>query len=299
VSESTGHRDHEAAPPEHAAAAAVPQVETPAIVDMQVDTPAVADISHITVEAVPHHQPAPQPSSVSRFRAYAAEQMEAARARINERGLSATLAVALVAAMTGAAGAALTLNGRETAPQTAAAASRVKSLDETITRLQADLAALKADNERNHRQAAAQASKAAERLERIEKAQAEPASRLAKLTDSIEKLRIASVAAPAPQAQQAAAREVTGSIAVAPAAAPAVAAPVPLPAAKPAPLAPLIVQGWTLRGVDGDLALIHGRHGVLDVYVGDDIPGVGRVEAIRKQDGRWAVVTAKGLIVAR
>jgi hypothetical protein len=28
------------------------------------------------------------------------------------------------------------------------------------------------------------------------------------------------------------------------------------------------------------------------------VPGVGRVDAIRRQDGRWVVVTPKGLIVA-
>ena len=27
------------------------------------------------------------------------------------------------------------------------------------------------------------------------------------------------------------------------------------------------------------------------------VPGLGRVDAIRKQDGRWVVVTSKGLIV--
>jgi hypothetical protein len=29
------------------------------------------------------------------------------------------------------------------------------------------------------------------------------------------------------------------------------------------------------------------------------VPGVGRVDAIRKQDGHWVVVTSKGLIVGR
>jgi hypothetical protein len=38
---------------------------------------------------------------------------------------------------------------------------------------------------------------------------------------------------------------------------------------------------------------------MLEVYAGDPIPGLGRVDAIRKQDGRWVVVTSKGLIVAR
>ena len=28
-------------------------------------------------------------------------------------------------------------------------------------------------------------------------------------------------------------------------------------------------------------------------------PGLGRVDAIRSQDGRWVVVTSKGLIVAQ
>jgi hypothetical protein len=29
------------------------------------------------------------------------------------------------------------------------------------------------------------------------------------------------------------------------------------------------------------------------------VPGLGRIDAIRRQDGRWVVVTSKGLIVAR
>ena len=38
--------------------------------------------------------------------------------------------------------------------------------------------------------------------------------------------------------------------------------------------------------------------GIIEVDQGDMVPGLGRVEAIRKQDGRWVVVTSKGLIVA-
>ena len=37
--------------------------------------------------------------------------------------------------------------------------------------------------------------------------------------------------------------------------------------------------------------------GVIEVDQGDMIPGIGRVDAIKKQDGRWVVVTSKGLIV--
>jgi hypothetical protein len=59
------------------------------------------------------------------------------------------------------------------------------------------------------------------------------------------------------------------------------------------------VEGWILRDIANGGALIEGRHGVYEVYAGDPVPGLGRVDAIRRQDGRWVVVTSKGLIVAR
>jgi hypothetical protein len=59
------------------------------------------------------------------------------------------------------------------------------------------------------------------------------------------------------------------------------------------------VEGWVLRDVANGGALIEGRHGIYEVYAGDPVPGLGRIDAIRKQDGRWVVVTSKGLVVAR
>ena len=59
------------------------------------------------------------------------------------------------------------------------------------------------------------------------------------------------------------------------------------------------LEGWVLRDVANGAALIEGRRGMFEVYAGDPIPGLGRVDAIRRQDGRWVVVTGKGLIVAR
>ena len=75
--------------------------------------------------------------------------------------------------------------------------------------------------------------------------------------------------------------------------------PVPVPVAKPQAAGPAIVEGWTLRDVDRDGALIEGKRGLFEVVVGETIPGVGRVEGFRKQDGRWVVITSKGLIVTR
>jgi hypothetical protein len=60
-----------------------------------------------------------------------------------------------------------------------------------------------------------------------------------------------------------------------------------------------IVDGWILRNVYGGTAMVEGRPGLIQVMPGDSLPGVGRVESIKRQDGRWVVVTSKGLIVTR
>jgi hypothetical protein len=59
------------------------------------------------------------------------------------------------------------------------------------------------------------------------------------------------------------------------------------------------VEGWVLRSVYGGSALVEGRPGLIRVMPGDSLPGVGRVETITRKDGRWVVVTERGLIVAR
>jgi len=140
-----------------------------------------------------------------------------------------------------------------------------------------------------------QFNKTGDRLDKVEKAQAEPAAKLAKLSETVDKLRAAPAVAPVPvAAAPAPAKEVTGSITP------------PATAAQAATTAPKVevgrlptVEGWILRDVANGGALIEGRQGVYEVYAGDPVPGLGRVDAIRRQDGRWVVVTSKGLIVAR
>jgi hypothetical protein len=132
-----------------------------------------------------------------------------------------------------------------------------------------------------------QFNKTSDRLDKVEKAQAEPAAKLARLSEAVDKLR----AAPAP----AAAKDVTGSV-TPPATA---AAPVPLPVPAPEVARLPTVEGWVIRDVGRGGALIESRRGIFEVYAGDSIPGLGRVDAIRRQDGKWVVVTSKGLIVSR
>jgi len=54
-----------------------------------------------------------------------------------------------------------------------------------------------------------------------------------------------------------------------------------------------------VRRVYDGAALIEGRNGIIEVEPGSVVPGIGRIEAIKRQDGRWVVVTARGLIVQR
>jgi hypothetical protein len=118
---------------------------------------------------------------------------------------------------------------------------------------------------------------------------------LTRLNETLDKQH-AAVAPTAPPA--AVATNVTGSIPTT-AAPTAAAAPVPLPAPKPAMARLPAVEGWVLRDIANGGAVIEGRSGLYEVYTGDPVPGLGRVDAIRKQDGRWVVVTSRGLVVAR
>ena len=74
--------------------------------------------------------------------------------------------------------------------------------------------------------------------------------------------------------------------------------PAPPPPNETKPLKPPVVEGWVLRSVSDGVALIEGRHGVIEIEPGDSLPGIGRIHEIKRQDGHWVVVTPKGLIVS-
>jgi hypothetical protein len=220
-----------------------------------------------------------------------------------KRRVTALAAVIALAAIAGAAGGALATGwfGHMARSDTKVASTR--ALEDSISRIDTELAALRTSLEQASKHSAAQIGKTSDRLDKVEKAQAEPAAKLAKLSETVEKLRTASVAASAPApaavavpvAAPVAPKEATGSIQTANAAA----APVPLPAPKPEIARLPTVEGWVLRDVANGSALIEGRQGIFEVYAGDQIPGLGRVDAVRKQDGHWVVITSRGLIVAR
>jgi hypothetical protein len=204
-------------------------------------------------------------------------------------GISAIAAVAVLAAIVGAVGVSFATSGFRhgaASEQSSAMTGRAQAMEATIKRLESEVAALKAGTDRAAKGDAGQFAKVNDRLDKMEKAHADSAAKLAKLNDSVEKQHVA--AAPA-----ATAKDVTGSIPA------ATAAPVPLPSPKPEFARLPRVDGWVLRDVANGGALIEGRTGIYEVYAGDPVPGLGRVDAIRKQDGHWVVVTSRGLVVAR
>jgi hypothetical protein len=145
----------------------------------------------------------------------------------------------------------------------------VNGLKEQVVQARVELAALKSSLDAGHRSANQQFTRITERVERMERTQAEPVAKLTKAVEALDRARRA----------EAAHNEVTGSV-------------TPQNAAKPG-----VLEGWILRDVHRGTAFIEGRMGIIEVDQGDMIPGLGRVDAIRKQDGRWVVVTSKGLIV--
>jgi hypothetical protein len=213
-----------------------------------------------------------------------------------KRRISAMAAVVALATVAGAVGGALAVAGVGYMIGGTSVVADTSALESSIARIDGDIVALKASVEHTSKTAMSQFNKTSDRLDKVEKAQAEPAAKLARLSDAVDKLR----AQPAPAAvaaAPAAPKEVTGSIA--PPVAAANAAPVPLPAPKPEVARLPTVEGWTLREAGHGSALIENRRGMFEVFAGDTFPGLGSIDAIRKQDGKWVVVTSKGLIVAR
>ena len=145
----------------------------------------------------------------------------------------------------------------------------------------AEFSALKASLDGTARNANSQFAKIVERLDRVERAQIEPAAKIAHMAEAIDRLEKKNVMAAA-----SAAPETTGAISNKQPAAPA-----------EAKLPDKILENWVVQDVRRGRALVENSYGgVFAVAAGSVLPGLGVVESIKRQDGQWVVVTARGVI---
>jgi hypothetical protein len=190
--------------------------------------------------------------------------------------------LALAAALGGMAGALAAYGLARPGPLPVVAAGRtnldeIQALKENVVQARVELAALKVSIDSANRNATAQFTRIGERIERIERIQAEPTTKLNKAVEMLDRISRGD-GGPQP-------KEVTGSV-----------APPPANGQNQPPKSGL--EGWVVRDVHRGTALIEGRMGIIEVEQGDLVPGLGRVDAIRKQDGRWVVVTSRGMITS-
>ena len=148
------------------------------------------------------------------------------------------------------------------APAPATESASASDTSRALKQQLADLSAIKANLDAASRSTTSQFAKLSDRLDRID--------------------------------QHTAAAETTGSIAAAPpAAAPAA------PAPEAAKSADRILPDWVVQDVQNGRALVESRNGgMFDVGAGSFLPGVGRVDSIKRQDGQWIVLTARGTITS-
>jgi hypothetical protein len=207
-------------------------------------------------------------------------------------------AVSMVAVLLGAAvGSAATAGLLYLNAAPTAAPADPTTFTASFDRIDRELATLKASIDGSARQSNAQVAKIADRMERAEKGQADTTAKLARTAESLDRLE-RRLAAPA------AAGDITGSLpsgtlGTLPAGPGDRTAALADPK-RAAPAQPTILEGWVLRDVFNGAAMIQTpRNGILEVIPGDTLPGLGRIEGVKRQDGRWVVVTSRGLIVSR
>ena len=189
----------------------------------------------------------------------------------------APLAAAIVfaAALGAIAGAAATSSLLRDPSPTPATADATQALQNSVAQLGSELATLKAGIANVQRSASTQFGKLAERLDRSEKALAEPTAKLAKIQDSIDRIdhrQQQAAVTPAP--------EVTGSVTP------------PKEESKPP-----IAEGWRLRDFYAGRAVVQSRNGTLfEVGPGSNLPGLGKVETVKRENGQVVVTAHNGVI---
>jgi hypothetical protein len=271
-------------PPETSAAGAIAD---PRIEIVKVEAPSIVPSVDVASDGKPSEAPksggasesiapaAPRPTVAAVPELAASSAALPLRRALRTRRLFTPLAAAVVlASAMGAMAGALAATGiarlASVSPDEppVAAAPDPAALSAAIAQLRSEIGTLRSSLEAGNRSAATQFAKLSDRFERIERAQA------------------------AGKPDMSAAKETTGAIAPASAATPAPLPPGAMPGGQASP-------GWVVRDVYRGAAILQSKNGaMIEVGPGDVLPGVGRIEAVRRQDGHWIVVTSKGIITS-
>jgi len=182
--------------------------------------------------------------------------------------------VVLAAGLGGVIGAAASGGFTRAAPADVAGLQERKAMQQTIARLGKEITALKTSIAAANKPGHSQVTKTSDKI----------------IDKPIDKPVVA--AKPAEQPEQPASVEVTGSV------------PTPRPAPRDGavesapPAHPVLAKGWSIRDVRDGYVYVQGRGDIYQVVPGAPLPGLGPVQSIKRQDGRWVVTTPKGIIVA-
>ena len=203
----------------------------------------------------------------------------------------ATLAVAAVLVVCACTGVIAYLT-TQPAQNNVAANTEIRNLRETVAQLRKQVSGV-SENLDGLRTAVDQSSKAtndrfgrfAENLDRIERVSSSS-------TVKLDKLAQAQAQAPAPtlaQSQPSQAAPMMASLA-----APEVTGSVPPSERASAPRK--VVKGWSVRQAYEGIAILQSPNGVIEAVLGQQVPGLGRIEEIRNENGRLVVESSGGVI---
>ncbi len=260
------------AAPAKSANSELPNVESPPLSPAG-ETPAVAVEAPIPVnESIKAEAPIVDPVAVAPTEAPSADAPSTPRFVLqphHQRYALLAASVTFAAALGAIIGAWSSGGSSAMAKPDVAAIEQNKAMQQSIARLGKEITTLRASLEQANKSAHSQFAKISERL-------------------------------------QLAASEVTGSISPPQTTPATVMTPMPTPrppqrgAALEAPLPghPPVVVGWTIHDTRGGYVYVENRGEIYQVQLGAPLPGLGPVQSVKRQDGRWVVLTPKGVIVS-
>jgi len=245
----------------------LPGVESPSISPAKIETAGVSAVVATVEESV-----ATTTASAEKNTSAVASEIATMRPRFilrprHKRHALLAASVAIAAALGAVVGAAIT--GGLSKPATVdLAVEDNKAMQQSVARLAKEITSLKASFDAANKEAHSQIAKIGERVNREG---ADAAGSIAPL-QSIPSASQLSVPVPTPR--------------------PAPAAESLLPPRLP------IVADWSIRDARDGYVYVQGHGDVYQVMPGAPLPGLGPVEQIKRQEGRWLVVTPKGIIVS-